>query len=578
MDRSEADFLRQLLRGTEGGSVDTLEGSTTIAASGNIAGSLFPEDDFVDTYLTDYDPFRPEIVVTEKGARALCYGGYVYSLNKASAHSIYWVCREHGMGCRGKVRSSLSMDLLRDVNHHNHAPSPAEVRQVKAKAAIKSKASEAYKPKEKSSSKSKPANAHSNEVTGAELVNMKLEPSGSGAASGFLDDGLLFLDTAAEELPMEPSVLEEVNIDGIWSMTKEATPKRFLLYDNRSSGQSRLLVFATDEQLGYLASQTRLYMDISPSLAPSLFKYLVILMTDLGEEMIPLVYAFAAGDSPDIFEEIFTVILSKCQDLSLRLNPIKFILGYNVNCVDAVKRLFGNDFAHEGKFYHLSQFVWHSIQTLELTGLCQQSETFRLICCELVALAFLPPDQVWEGMGFIKQTAIRELENGAMREETRGQDGHAYSEKVKELLDMFDTLFVTGRVSGKQKPNGDLEVYQMPPMFPVEAWNLFSRTLNEDPTGRNNILDTCGSHLSYVNSVTKPHVFKALSLIRQEQKVAREKLASFNEGVFPKKRAKKNLVQGQQKLASLCSHYANGQLTRDAFLASVARSIRIGDW
>ena len=55
--------------------------------------------------------------------------------------------------------------------------------------------------------------------------------------------------------------------------------------------------------------------------------------------------------------------------------------------------------------------------------------------------------QVWEGMGFIKQTAIRELENGAMREETRGQDGHAYSEKVKELLDMFDTLFVTGRVS-----------------------------------------------------------------------------------------------------------------------------------
>merc|ERR1712226_567280 len=508
----------------------------------------FPDEDLVDTYLNDYDPFRPEIVITEKGARALCYGGYIYSLNKATNMSLYWVCREHNIGCMGKVRSSVALGDIRDISHHNHAPSPSEIREVKAKAAIKQKASEAYKPKPKVK----------------KIVEREITAEVTPVLTT-IGENLMFIDPTIEDFPIEPKVLEELDIDGPWANTKGANTKRFLLYDNRSLGLKRLIVFATDEHLGYLATKTKIYVDLSPSLAPAVFKQLIIVQAEMGADVVPLVYAFASGDEPDIYEELFTVILSKCEDLSLRLEPTEFVMGYNVNCLDAVKTLFGAKIHHYGRFYHLSQFVWHSIQGLDLTGLCQDSETFRLICCELVALAFLPIDQVWHGMGSIKETMASEFESSSN------------NETVKELIEMFDTLFVTGKVTGTQKLNGNLEVHQLPPIYPIESWNLFNKVLTDDPSV-NNILESCGSNFSFVTLSTKPPVFKAISYLQQEQQLVSEKIASYNEGAIPQKRVKKNLVSGHEKLAQLCSHYMNGEFSRQVFLVSVARNIRIGDW
>ena len=150
-------------------------------------------------------------------------------------------------------------------------------------------------------------------------------------------------------------------------------------------------------------------------------------------------------------------------------------------------------------------------------------------------------------------------------------------ETVTDLIEMFDTLFVTGKVTGKQKLNGDFEVHQLPPVFPIESWNLFNRTLADDPSV-NNILESCGSNFTFVTTMTKPPVFKAISFLQQEQQLVTEKIASFNEGAIPQKRVKKNLVAGHEKLAQLCSHYVNGEFSRQIFLVNVARNIRIGDW
>ena len=237
----------------------------------------------------------------------------------------------------------------RDINHHNHAPSPSEIREVKAKAAIKQKAVEAYKPKPKVKKvvPEQPGSPHS---------------SVPAATVATFSDNLMFLDAAIEDFPMEPKVLEELDIDGVWSMTKSAIPKRFLLYDNRSLAQKRLVVFATDDHLGFLSTKTKIYLDISPSLAPAVFKQMIIIQAEMGADVVPLIYAFSSGNGAEIYEELFTVILSKCDDLSVRLEPNEFVMGYNVSCIDVLKRLFGAKVLHFGKFYHLSQFVWHSIQ------------------------------------------------------------------------------------------------------------------------------------------------------------------------------------------------------------------------
>ena len=512
----------------------------------------------------EYDPFKVEIVNTSRGSRFMCYGGYIYCVNKASKHSLYWNCRERVLGCQGKVRSSLQCTNIRDINYHNHAPSPAEIKEVKANARIKEKATEFCGTKKGSWTRTL-------NYTFMES-NASLTTSGTTPAVAVEELNPPFDASQTvpeeEEFPLEPKVLEELNIEGIWAVTQAFTPKRFLLYDNKADGNKRLIVFSSDENLGFLAGRTTMFVDISYSLAPTIFKQITVIQTLLGSDVIPLVYAFSSGDKAEMYEELFTVILSKCEALNLSLlNINEFVIGYNVDCYNVVKRLFGNDIVVRGRFYHLSQLIWHRIQEVELTALCQESELFRLICCELVALAFLPVNEVWNGMLHIKDTLLNEF---ALRE-------NAYKENVQSLVAFFDQLFISGEIKAKQKINGDLELHQIPPLFPIESWNLFEKVLTDDPK-ENNVLETCATNFSYLVGQTKPAVFKAIRNLKLEENLVSEKIKSFNKGYLPPRRVRKNLIEGHQKLARLCTQYASNEMSMDVFLMNVARNIRIGDW
>ena len=510
----------------------------------------------------EYDPFKVEIVNTSRGSRFMCYGGYIYCVNKASKHSLYWNCRERVLGCQGKVRSSLECTNIRDINYHNHAPSPAEIKEVKDAAKIKEKATEFCGTKKGSLTRNANSLVGSSANVGASTATNEV------AIEEFNPSYDVQTIPEEEEFPLEPKVLEELNIEGIWAVTQAFIPRRFLLYDNKADGNKRLIVFASDENLGFLAGRSTLFVDVSYSLAPTIFKQVTIIQTYLGSDVIPLVYAFSSGDKLEMYEELFTVILSKCEALNLSLvNISEFVIGYNIDCCNIVKRLFGNEIVVRGRFYHLSQLIWHKIQNVELTALCQESELFRLICCELVALAFLPVNEVWNGMLHIKETLLNEF---ALRD-----DG--YKEKVQSVVSFFDQMFISGEIKAKQKVNGDLELHQIPPLFPIENWNLFEKVLTDDPK-ENNVLETCATNFSYIIGQTKPAVFKGIRSLKLEEAFVSEKIKSFNKGYLPPRRVRKNLIEGHQKLGRLCSQYANNEMSMDVFLMNVARNIRIGDW
>ena len=76
-------------------------------------------------------------------------------------------------------------------------------------------------------------------------------------------------------------------------------------------------------------------------------------------------------------------------------------------------------------FYHLTQSIWRKIQSLGLTNLYESNDDFRLFCGKIDALAFLPVDEVSEGMAFLRESA---------------------PDKAAPLLEYFDTTYVTGHM------------------------------------------------------------------------------------------------------------------------------------
>ena len=68
----------------------------------------------------------------------------------------------------------------------------------------------------------------------------------------------------------------------------------------------------------------------------------------------------------------------------------------------AVTAVFGRHIDHQGCFYHFTQATWRRIQQLSLVPFYRQSDDFRLFCGMVDGLAFLPVDDLQNGMHLLR--------------------------------------------------------------------------------------------------------------------------------------------------------------------------------
>ena len=69
--------------------------------------------------------------------------------------------------------------------------------------------------------------------------------------------------------------------------------------------------------------------------------------------------------------------------------------------ITAVMSSFGPEVNVHGCFYHLTQATWRKIQILGLVQRYREEEEVKLFCGMLDGLAFLPVDDVPEGMTYL---------------------------------------------------------------------------------------------------------------------------------------------------------------------------------
>ena len=104
------------------------------------------------------------------------------------------------------------------------------------------------------------------------------------------------------------------------------------------------------------------------------------------------------------------------------------------------------------------------VQSLGLTNLCKADYDSRLFCVQLDALAFLPIDDITEGMNHLRNSA-------------------------DSLIDYFDATYVTGqlrpRAHGVPADGLRLNFRRIAPIFPPRQWNMHDFTLANQPRTHN---------------------------------------------------------------------------------------------
>lgn len=83
-----------------------------------------------------------EVIGTARGGEMLVAEGFLYTTNRRTEQTIYWVCRRRET-CKAKIMTDVSkLRVLKVTNNHNHAPDPTEVNCLKIRSEMKESAGE----------------------------------------------------------------------------------------------------------------------------------------------------------------------------------------------------------------------------------------------------------------------------------------------------------------------------------------------------------------------------------------------------------------------------------------------------
>ena len=102
--------------------------------------------------------------------------------------------------------------------------------------------------------------------------------------------------------------------------------------------------------------------------------------------------------------------MDQCEQHNYNINVQTVVTDFEDGVLCAFLAIFGRDIQNKGCFYHLIQATWCKIQELILVPAYNGNENFHLSCAMIDRLAFLPVDQVGDGMEYLKSIIPGDVE------------------------------------------------------------------------------------------------------------------------------------------------------------------------
>jgi len=197
------------------------------------------------------------------------------------------------------------------------------------------------------------------------------------------------------------------------------------------------------------------------------------------------------------------------------LDPLYIHVDFERAIITAIKHVLGEHINIQGCFYHLTQSTHRKVQELGLQRMYRENEEFSEFCGKMDGLAFLPIDDVKEGMTYLRTIVPSDAE---------------------ELLDYFDKTYVNGTYRRIQCKNTCGAAFRNnPPLFPLQLWNVHAATIN-DEARTNNSTEGWNHRFSKLVGQNHPTVWTMVNKIRLEIAADETKLAQESLGIVQKKK------------------------------------------
>ncbi|CAF2117211.1 unnamed protein product, partial [Rotaria magnacalcarata] len=393
-----------------------------------------------------------EKLLSVKGKPMILHEGYIYTVERTTTTKLIFRCQNRD--CKARCHTNLSMDaFISQPTSHSHAPQPERVPAIQLKNDIKARA------------------VITDEPTSS-IIHSALRTYPLSAAGELPRNEALMLMIRRQR------TVETVDVNGRLpeKLRKTYRDEDFILHED-----NELIIFTTKTNLSILKQNKHWFADGTFKVCPDDYYQLLTLHAMMTNAIIPLVYGLLIGKSSNDYNFFFQKILE--QD---NFQPDSIMTDFETGTIKSVKEMLPN-VLHKGCLFHFAQAVWRQVQSKGLTTKYNEDESFRLTVKKLIALSFVPLDQVIPGFDLICDQ---------------------FDDDADDLLDYFEKTWIGvkgRRGTGRKKPQ-----------FDHKLWNVYDRVTAAVPRSNNAAEGWHNAFASRV-SISHPNIVKLAEKIRREQ-------------------------------------------------------------
>ena len=399
----------------------------------------------------------------------MAHGGFLYRKDKAKLNTVNWRCSVHS--CKGRLITPIldpRPEVQEDINpiekgEHNHPPDPAGITVKKLQDRVKTAAVTTNDPPRR-------------------IVQDAIGTVGEEAAVKVRSNANLATMVNRKRRHQEafaPIPQERQGFLVPPALKVTTTGVDFLLYDSGVDDHQRILIFGTHGMTDLMKDNRNWFIDGTFKVSPEIYYQLFTLHVLIGDTTIPCLYVLLPDKRRATYDRMWEAIINTIGDLL----PESIMSDFEQASLQAVRARFPACVV-KGCLFHLGQSIWRKIQAEGMRELYMNDEESRIKIKMLLALTFLPPDEVVE--------AFEELQ-----EETH--------DNLAPIIDYFEDVYI-GRPGRRRRA----------PLFPPQMWNMHDRTMDGLPR-TNNAVEAW--HRAFQSSLqcSHPTLWKFVQALKKEQ-------------------------------------------------------------
>jgi len=200
----------------------------------------------------------------------------------------------------------------------------------------------------------------------------------------------------AKVIPNLPKTQDNIDLRDQW--TETLAGDKFLQCDDTDIHGNRILVFATDDNLRKLCTETAVFGDGTFYSCPELFYQLYTLHASIDGQMYPLVFALLPNKTEQTYTRFFTLLRDAIRGrIQTVLTPEIVMLDFEMAVRNAVKAAFPLCTLRLC-FFHYTQCIWRKTQAVGLAVRYREDESIQRLVRRAAVLPLVPVhliEDVW---------------------------------------------------------------------------------------------------------------------------------------------------------------------------------------